>query len=77
MAACIITHIFGRTSRLWGRQCCTSRTTPVGLSLSGSALHLSILDHSTASDWTVAGIISLLNDYQITKGKPLLGFLNL
>jgi hypothetical protein len=36
----------------------------------------SLSTHLTANVQIVAGIISLLNDYQLSQGKPPLGFLN-
>ncbi|KAF8263394.1 hypothetical protein EI94DRAFT_1741004 [Lactarius quietus] len=37
---------------------------------------LDAMDGTSGAAPTVAGIISLLNDHLISKGKPLLGFLN-
>ncbi|KAH9041354.1 subtilisin-like protein [Lactarius pseudohatsudake] len=37
---------------------------------------LELMDGTSCSAPVVAGIISLLNDYQLSKGRPVLGFLN-
>jgi len=65
--------IDGETDTFWGTSC----SAPVRLSVTPFPL----LRPSSGTQLivyvqTVAGVISLLNDYQLSKGKPPLGWLN-